>query len=344
MGAFPKTESLPHTKGTSSCSESLSSCAMIIEKQNEAGQQKPRRRFWRFSLKTLLILLTLFCLWLGTLASSANRQKRAVEAIQLSGGEFNYDYQRIPSSSGQRYSHRVEPPGPQWLRRVLGDHYFITPVALNIGRQAGIKDDCLDHLVALPHLKSAMFYQVPFRDRDVVHLKHLKNLTSLTFNEGTLSGIDGPTQFEFLKYLPHLESLSLNDAKFGDADAKFLKDTVNLKILFIYGSAIGDDGLAQLQHLKNLEMIGLGKTKVTDRGISYLSALPKLRYISANDLNITDEAFGSFAKMTALRDLELHNTQYSREGIEKLRKAMPKCEINGKGGDGTPSSESIFGF
>src|SRR5688572_1612308 len=122
--------------------------AMIIEKQNEAEQQKLRRRFWRFSLKTLLILLTLFCLWLGTLANSANRQRRAVQAIQRSGGEFNYDYQRIPSPSGQRYSNRAEPPGPKWLRRILGDHYFITPVALRIGRQTGIKDDCLVHLVA----------------------------------------------------------------------------------------------------------------------------------------------------------------------------------------------------
>jgi hypothetical protein len=303
-----------------------------MEKQNETETQSPRHRFWRFSLKTLLILLTLCCLWLGTLANSANRQRRAVEAIQRSGGEFNYDYQRIlpRAGSGQAFSHQVEPPGPKWLRGILGDHYFITPVTLRIGRQAGIKDNCLAHLSALPNLERAMFYEVPFRDSDVVHLKYLKNLKSLTFNEGTLAGADGPSRFEFLKFLPNLESLSLNDAKFGDADARFLKDMLKLKTLFIYGSAIGDDGLAQLQHLKNLELIGLGRTKVTDRGISYLSSLPKLKYLSANELNITDKAFNSFTKMAALRDLELSRTNVSREGIEQLRLAMPKCVVNGK--------------
>jgi hypothetical protein len=38
--------------------------------------------------------------------------------------------------------------------------------------------------------------------------------------------------------------------------------------------------------------------------------------------------------MTALSELELSRTHFSREGIEKLRQAMPKCRINGKGGEG----------
>jgi hypothetical protein len=319
---------------------------MMSEKQKNVEQQEPRRRFWRFSLKTLLILLTLFCLWLGTLANSANRQRRAVEAIVRSGGEFNFDYQRVvnPRGSGQVYSHKVNPPGPKWLRSIIGDHYFITPVSLRLIQQPAVKDDCLAQLDALPNLESAFFLDVPFRDSHVVHLKHLKNLTNLTFNDETLSGPDGPRRFDFLQYLPKLESLSLNESNFGDADAKHLKDTMNLKTLFIYDSQIGDDGLAQLQHLKNLELIGLSRTRVTDRGIAYLSTLPKLRYISANDLNITNAAFDSFIKMTALRDLELSRTQVTSEGLEKLRKAMPKCKINGKGGDGNLSPESIFGF
>jgi len=315
-----------------------------MEKQHEVGQQKPKRRLWRFSLKTLLILLTIFCLWLGTLSNRANRQRRAVEAIQLSGGEFNYDHQRVPNprGSGQSYSLRVDPPGPKWLRRLLGDHYFITPVALQINSQAGIKDDCFAHLDALQDLESLMSYKVPFRDSDVTHLKHLKNLKLLAFNEGTLSGPDGPRQFGFLQHLPKLESLSLIDSKFGDTDARFLREAVNLKTLFLYNSAIGDEGLAQLQHLHKLEFIGLGGTKVTDRGIAYLSSLPQLRYISANDLNLSDAAFESFTKMSALRELELHNTHVYRDGIERLRRAMPKCRINGKGGEGSVMDDPFF--
>jgi hypothetical protein len=287
---------------------------------------------WRFSLKTLLILLALFCLWLGTLANSANRQRRAIEAIQLSGGKFNYDYQltRNGPDLEREFSYQVAPPGPKWLRRIIGDHYFITPVTLNIHRQSSIKDDCLSHLAALPFIESASFVDVSFRDSDLAHLKHLTNLRALGLHGVALSGAKAPSSFEFLQHLRRLEMLGLDSPTFRDSDVTYLRGAVNLRFLTLYNSAVGDDGLAQLQHLKKLEMLGVSGTQVTDRGMTYLSSLPKLRYLSANDLNISDAAFESFTKMTALRNLELHNTKFSREGIEKLRKAMPKCRIKGK--------------
>ena len=318
---------------------------MNIDPPQEAAAPRSRRRIWRFSLRTLLIGLTLFCVWLGMWANSANRQRRAVEAIELSGGRFNYDYQRVPTPSGrsgQRFSYKVQPPGPKWLRKIVGDHYFITPVTLLIGEQPGIKDDCLKHLDALPSLESAMFYNVPITDRDSSHFRHPTNLRFLTFNEETLSGESAPRQFDFLQYLPKLESLSLIDSRFGDSDARFLKRTVDLNTLFLYDSAIGDEGLAQLQHLKKLEMIGLGGTRVTDAGIARLTPLPKLRYASLNNLNLTDAAIEAFSKMSSLRDLELHNTKMTREGLSKLRTLLPKCEINGLGGDGSTKQESLF--
>jgi hypothetical protein len=48
--------------------------------QEAAVRGQPRRRFLRFSLKMLFVLVTLLCVWLGMLTNSANRQRRAVEA------------------------------------------------------------------------------------------------------------------------------------------------------------------------------------------------------------------------------------------------------------------------
>ncbi len=241
------------------------------------------------------------------------------------------------------YSHQVERPGPSWLRRILGDHYFITPLVLSIGNQSGIKDDCLSRLDALPYLEVATFYKVKFRDSDIVNLSHLKNLRSLTLAEGTLSGIDGPHQFDFLKQLSKLESLSLIDSQFGNNEAENLERMPNLKTLFLYKTALGDDGLAHLQHLNNLEMLGLSGLNVTDRGVAYLSVLPKLIYLSANNTGISDSAIGSLTKMSSLRELELHKTHVTREGIGRMRKAMPHCKINGEGGDGKSLIDDPFG-
>jgi hypothetical protein len=314
--------------------------------QEPAVREQPRRRFLRFSLKMLFVFVTLFCVWLGTFANSANRQKRAVEAIERSGGQFLYDYQRVPTPKrlgrGQRFSHRMHPPGPNWLRRVLGDHYFISPLALTIGRQNGIKDNCFVRLDALTSLETVMLYEVPLRDSDIKHLKRLRNLQSLTFNEGVLSGTNSPTRFEFLSELTKLESLSLVDSKFGDRDARFLGDTVNLNTLFLYRSAIGDDGLAYFQNLKNLQMLGLSGTKVTDRGMAYIRNLPKLLYLALSDTEVSDRSIEVLTAMDSLRDVELYRTKVTQDGIRRLREAMPQCKINGKGGDGTSVADDPF--
>jgi hypothetical protein len=48
---------------------------------------RPRRFLPRFSLRALLLATTVVCLWLGLLVAGAQRQRRAVEAIEASGGQ-----------------------------------------------------------------------------------------------------------------------------------------------------------------------------------------------------------------------------------------------------------------
>jgi len=43
-----------------------------------SGPTKPRRRWLSYSLRTLFVLVTLLCVWLGLYANRAERQKRAV--------------------------------------------------------------------------------------------------------------------------------------------------------------------------------------------------------------------------------------------------------------------------
>src|SRR5689334_19696866 len=52
-----------------------------------------RRRWLRYSLRTLFVLVTLLCVWLGLWANRAERQKRAVAWFKAHGGEVHYDYE-----------------------------------------------------------------------------------------------------------------------------------------------------------------------------------------------------------------------------------------------------------
>ena len=54
---------------------------------------KRRRRWFRFSLRSLLIFVAVAGVWLGQKANRAQKQSRAVEAIAKWGGTVNFDYE-----------------------------------------------------------------------------------------------------------------------------------------------------------------------------------------------------------------------------------------------------------
>src|SRR5260221_1201809 len=67
---------------------------------------KPKRRWYQFSLKTLLVSMTLLCIGPGGHVAyeqnKARRQKAAVEAIQELGGIVQYDQTVPPRSATMR--------------------------------------------------------------------------------------------------------------------------------------------------------------------------------------------------------------------------------------------------
>src|SRR5262245_17910828 len=88
---------------------------------SEAQAPRPPRRWLRFSLRTLLLALTLACVALGWWVHKAERQRRAVAAIRAAGGYVEYDYERDGRRRGLR---NPTPPGPVWLHSVVGVDYF----------------------------------------------------------------------------------------------------------------------------------------------------------------------------------------------------------------------------
>jgi hypothetical protein len=74
--------------------------------------QQRKRRWLQFSLRTLLVAVTLLAVWLGLWTDRARRQRVAVQRVRELGGDIRYDYEN--QKGGQ-------PPGPEWLRRLLGD-------------------------------------------------------------------------------------------------------------------------------------------------------------------------------------------------------------------------------
>jgi hypothetical protein len=94
----------------------------------------PRRRWFQYSLRSFLVFMTAFAVWLGILAERARQQREAVKAIEALGGKVTYDFQIIgvpyngnpdpPHTVNRIFRPDADPPGPIWLRRLIGDEFF----------------------------------------------------------------------------------------------------------------------------------------------------------------------------------------------------------------------------
>jgi hypothetical protein len=103
----------------------------MMHSQPKTTDDKPRHRWRQFNLRTLLLLMLLVGFGMsliGMRMQTARRQRNAVAAIQRSGGSVWYHHDCLVKESGfyrVRWADR-KPPGPLWLRKLLGDDFFIS--------------------------------------------------------------------------------------------------------------------------------------------------------------------------------------------------------------------------
>jgi hypothetical protein len=101
-----------------------------------ATHTKRKRRFLRFSIRTLLIVLTIFCVALGWKVERARKQREAVAWVHEMGGSVNYDYEFDDDGSSAT---DAKPPGSEWLRKHLGRDFFDDVVRVSL-TEVGVSD------------------------------------------------------------------------------------------------------------------------------------------------------------------------------------------------------------
>ncbi len=113
------------------CGSSLLSSPLgvryVASRQPNAIDATAKRRRLRFSLRTLLVLVTALAVWFGTWAKYARDQKSAVDAVREVGGEVSYAYQYDKNGD---FLDKASPWAPAWLRNTVGEDYFVTVVGV----------------------------------------------------------------------------------------------------------------------------------------------------------------------------------------------------------------------
>ena len=205
---------------------------------------RPWRRFLRFHLRGLVLLVLVIGVWLGWLARSARTQREAVAAIERANGWIGYD---LESSSGVADLGQKQ-SASRWLADLIGVDYFRHVCTVGV-TPTGTGAE-LAHVGRLTRLKRLSLYGSFVSDGG---LAHLQSLTELTF-------------------------LDLSNTNVSDAGLAHLTDLTDLMHLELSSTRVSDKGLVHLKKLTKLNYLNLRATQVSDAGVQELQqALPNLK-------------------------------------------------------------------
>jgi hypothetical protein len=268
---------------------------------------RPKRRWYQFSLRALLLLMAAFALWLGITVHRVRQQEEAIHTVLHLGGTVYYDYQSEQDSSGRTFIDPQAPPsGPAWLRAVVGEEYFreVTDVSL---RDTKVSDAELEFLAKLPRLETLDLSNTPVNSDGLVHLRKLRQL----------------------------RGLSLCNTDVDDSGMKHIGRLTSLQRLSLWNTKIGDDGLEPLSGLTDMRNLVLDGTDVSDEGLKHLQGMADLEeWLGLVDTQVTDAGLHNLEHLSKLKELNLLKTQVTPAGVKALKKHLPKTIISGGGGVG----------
>jgi hypothetical protein len=316
-----------------------------------ASDSRPRRRWFRFSLRTLFVLLTILCIWLGVLVLRARNQQRAVQAITAAGGWVLYDagmgesywsmlpaerpgFKRLHSIIPSRLSLRVR----GWLRPMFGTHFVDNVVTIGFR-------------VNEPKAANREYIRQQVRDGKIASIDEFQDFASLPYPPLT------DEHWSWIKQISTIEEININDM-ITDREMKHVGKLPGLRVVMGLTDQITDAGYIELAAARNLEFLDLkarGRNLTTDalRGLSglpnlytlglwsgavitdaeaaILGSLPSLERIAGGTVQITDVGLEYFSRATKLRRLDLTNNEITDAGLRHLSNMSALEELNLKG-------------
>lgn len=208
----------------------------------------PHRRWLQFSLRTLLIVMTLLAMALGTAMLPAERQRRAVRTVRGLGGSVSY----------------ADPLAEESL--------FVSQLRVRLGR------DYFDVV------KEIDLVGTPASDQDLAQLRRLTHVERLFLDDTQVTDAG----LENLQGLKQTQMLSLNNTRISDTGVAYLLQATNLRTLWLNRTGVTDATLARLHEHSQIGELYLDGTQVTDAGLPHLQSMSQLRKLSLAGTRVTE--------------------------------------------------------
>jgi internalin A len=315
---------------------------------------KPRRRWFQFSLRTLLIIAALAAV--GALAwrsyvAPYHQQRKTMTLVEKLGG-----------------SYKTAQAGP-WLRRLYGqDFQNVTLVNL-----ADCDDPAayLDQVTALPALETLVVGGPAFTDD---HLRRLHKLTTLSGLILDSTNVTDSGLAAMREALPQAEvyqserrtivtlrrdffgvvdtrlnaahsdlrqlagnelfeeATGLRPATLDSADLVFLRRLKQLAWVHANGGMhVNDAVVEELKELSQLTYLNVDGTAVSDGGLAHLEGLSQLKVLYLRRTCISDDGLAHLKGLSQLEQLYVSGTQVTDAGLSHLAglTQLKRLELDG---------------
>jgi hypothetical protein len=271
------------------------------------------RRHFRFSLRSILIvvaIMAIFFAYLSVQIKRAKEQKAGVEAIQRLGGWVHYDF----DYDGTQRIKNAKSWVPDWILKRVGIDLFHNVVEINMFynddgpkrlNNENVTDEIKNHLDKFPNLKLLYVVKTQATDDLIEKASVLTRLERIGIWHATLITPKGTAA---LKKIPSLKHVNILYSHLTDESLKNIGELHQLKKLYVFRNQFTDIGLSYLKNLDQLEILDIKAnndkvTVITDTGVKYLEGLKNLKELYIVDADVTPE------------------------GIQRLREAIPQLKI-----------------
>jgi len=135
------------------------------------------------------------------------------------------------------------------------------------------------------------------------------------------------TGLSHLSGLTSLKYLDLRGTEITDAGLSHLSGLTSLKRLDLTGTKVTDAGLSHLSRLISLQSLRLCDVEITGTGLSHLKGLSNLTMLSLDNCPVENSSITYLKSLDSLRQLGIPRTYIDEQGLEKLKQALPDCQI-----------------
>jgi serine/threonine protein kinase len=141
-------------------------------------------------------------------------------------------------------------------------------------------------------------------------------ITAIRIHGGVELSVD---DFRRIAGMRHLESLSLSEARFAEADLAALSQLESLERLELADTSLFDTGIALLKKFPVLKVLDVSRTRITGAALDHLRAITTLTELNLAGTHLTDRDLRTVQKMPQIMALNLAGTDVQGPGLQGLR-------------------------